>query len=315
MDDRTAYMLNGLVEQHYDIGRVLRFRMIKRGRQAECLELLTAGQREFLLMLFPTSFDVAALQASGALTARLGASGFSVPKAIHTSRPETGWVADGPQGTHLMLSTQPQGQALPMEHWSNQNLSHLGLRLAWMHRLLNHEQPFAVVSTAQLTERLKALLAQPAPGCEVVQQALQAVPIEKFMEQLSYLSVDCTQLWHGSLTPDAVLLDADHQIVSIVDWGCCQVGFPHEDVVDVFLNWCVDAEGLIRSPEAQSFLQSYFSLHSIAGPGWHETVLVWTAHRLIASLSGCAPLPRGFLTILENPHFLSAAITICQSKL
>ena len=315
MDDRTAYLLNGLVERHYDIGRVLRFRKIKRGRQAECFELLTAGQQEFLLLLFPAAFDAAQLQATGALTAQLGAAGFPVPKVIHASSPETGWLAAGPQGSHLMLSTQPQGQAMESELWSSQNLSHLGLRLAWLHRLLAQQRPAMSVNSNQLAQQLQALLDQPSAGGTGVKKALNVAQIEKIIRELSDLSVACTHCWHGALTPEAVLLDADRQIMSILDWGYCQVGFPHEDVVDVFLNWCVDREGQIRSPEAQGFLQAYFSLNSTNGPPWHQIVVLWTGHRLIAALSGRAKLPRGFATILENPHFLSAAITICQSKL
>ncbi|MGC8623791.1 MAG: phosphotransferase [Phycisphaerae bacterium] len=315
MDDRTAYLLNGLVERHYDIGRVLRFRKITRGQQAECFEILTVGQREFLLLLFPATFDTAVLQSSGALTARLGEAGFPVAKALHASSPETQWVAAGPQGSHLMISTQPAGQALAVTGWSLQDLSHLGLRLAWLHRLLSQERPAKAVTARELAQRLQCLLAHPAPGYDVVKRALKAEQIEKLIQQLTDISVECTTYRHGALTPDAVLTDADHQIVSVLDWGYCQAGFAHEDVVDVFLNWCVDNDGQIRSPEAQAFLQAYFSLHSISDPGWHQTVLVWTGHRLIAALSGCARLPRGFATILENPHFLSAAITICQSKL
>jgi Ser/Thr protein kinase RdoA (MazF antagonist) len=315
MDDRTAYLLNALVERHYDIGRVLRFRKITRGRQAECFELLTAGQQEFLLLLFPAAFDPTLLQSTGALTARLGAAGFPVPKTIHASSPETGWVAAGPQGSHLMLTTQPQGQSLAVAQWSSQALSHLGLRLAWLHRLLNHERPTMTVGSAQLAQRLESLVRQPVPGCDALKQVLDASQVEKLIQQLTDISVECTYCRHGSLTPEAVLLDADRQIVSVLDWGNCQVGFPQEDVVDIFLNWCVDTDGQVRSPEAQAFLQAYFSLHSTAGPAWHEAVLVWTGHRLIAALSGCGQLPRGFATILENPHFLSAAITICQSKL
>ena len=315
MDDRTAYLLNSLVERHYDIGRVLRFRKITRGRQAECFEILTAGQQEFLLSLFPAAFDAALLRSAGALTARLGAVGFPVPKAIHASSPETGWLASGPQGTHLMLSTQPHGQCLNAEAWSSQNLSHLGLRLAWLHRLFSQERPSNAVTSAELAKRLQSLLNHPLAGGQSVKKALNATLIEKIIHQLEELSVDCTHCWHGALTPEAVLLDADHQIMSIVDWGNCQVGYPHEDVVDVFLNWCVDTDGQIRSPEAQCFLQAYFSLHSTNGPPWQQIVVLWTGHRLIAALSGCAGLPRGFATILENPHFLSAAITICQSKL
>jgi Ser/Thr protein kinase RdoA (MazF antagonist) len=315
MDDRTAYLLNGLVERHYDVGRVLRFRKISRGRQAECFEILTAGQQEFLLLLFPAAFDNATLQSAAALTVQLGAAGFPVPRAVHTSGPETLWVASGPQGAHLMLSTQPQGQALALESWSNQDLSHLGLRLAWLHRLLMQQRPVVTMTSTELSERLQRLVNQPAPGHDAVKRALPARQVEKLIAQVADIALECTLWWHGALTPEAVLMDADHQIVSVLDWGYCQVGFPHEDVVDVFLNWCVDSDGQIRSPEAQSFLQAYFSLHSTNAPPWHETVLIWTAHRLIAALSGCARLPRGFATILENPHFLSAAITICQSKL
>ncbi len=315
MDDRTVYLLNGLVERHYDVGRVLRFRKIIRGRQADCFEILTAGQQEFLLLLFPPAFDSAMLQSAGALTAQLGAAGFPVPRTVHASSPETGWVASGPQGSHLMLSTQPQGQALAVGGWSSQDLSHLGLRLAWLHRLLIQQRPSMVVSSTEISQRLQALVNEPAPGYDAVKRALQARQVEKLIEQVADIALECTLWRHGSLTPEAVLMDADHQIVSVLDWGYCQVGFPHEDVVDVFLNWCVDVDGQIRSPEAQSFLQAYFSLHSTTAPPWHETVLIWTAHRLIAALSGSAQLPRGFATILENPHFLSAAITICQSKL
>ena len=43
MDDRDAYVLNNLWSRYYDLGRIVRFRHVTRGRQATVWEVLTAA--------------------------------------------------------------------------------------------------------------------------------------------------------------------------------------------------------------------------------------------------------------------------------
>ena len=56
MDDQQTYLLNGLLARQFDLGRIVRFRQVVRGRQAVTYELLTAEQHDAQVELLP-AFD------------------------------------------------------------------------------------------------------------------------------------------------------------------------------------------------------------------------------------------------------------------
>ena len=144
---------------------------------------------------------------------------------------------------------------------------------------------------------------------------LSSEAIDRLLSEVEKLAPVCTGYVHGGISPDGVLLDGDRHISSVVDWGLFSTGLPAQDVIDVFVHWCVQKEGEVRADAAQSLLQAYLSLEKLRGDQWHPAAVAWCAHRLGAALMGRSHLPRGFASILENPHSLSATLTICQSKL
>ncbi|HMD53183.1 MAG TPA: phosphotransferase [Phycisphaerae bacterium] len=312
MDDRKAYMLNGLLERHFDLGRVVRFRQVQRGLQAECFELLTPGSHELLLYLFPAAFNAGALNAAITLMDKVSVAGFPVPRPLATLSPQNTFVASGPQGTHLVLTMTPQGQPLALREWGIHDLSHLGLRLAWMHRLLADHGLVAAVSPAEM---LRHAIREPSPRGERCRQALKMDHLEKFVELLEQ-TVPVVRGWrHGGLSPESILLDSDRQISAILDWGLTSVGLPQEDMVDVFVLWCIENDGQVKMPEAHSLFQAYLSLNPVDEALWPKAVLAWCAHRTTAALTGTGVLPRGFATILEKPEFLTTAISACLSRI
>jgi Ser/Thr protein kinase RdoA (MazF antagonist) len=313
MDDHKAYMLNGLLERHFDLGRIVRFRQVHRGRQAECFELLTAGNHELLLELFPSTFDKNSLDAAVALMDQVSLAGFPAPRANISRASQNNFVVTGPQGTHMVLSSAPQGQPISKLAWTHQDLCQLGLRLAWMHRLMAETSPPA--APMPLGDHLRRAVLEPAPRGKRYLHALNAGHLEKLAQMLEQ-NVPSPSRWrHGGLSPESLLLDSERQISAILDWGQASAGLPEEDLVDVFVLWCVDDDGQVRTPQAQSLFQSYLSLNSGDTSIWHQAVLNWCAHHVLAALSGRSALPRGFATILENPQFLSAAISLCLSKI
>ena len=56
MDDQQTYLLNGLLSRNFGLGRIVRFRQVARGRQAETFEVLTQGQHEYVVYLYPAGF-------------------------------------------------------------------------------------------------------------------------------------------------------------------------------------------------------------------------------------------------------------------
>ena len=316
MEDRTAYAFNALLERHYSIGRVIRFRHLQRGRQATCFEILTAGAREYLLQLFPPEYRLPLLQHAMCVLDAASRRGFPAPR-LEASIPMTSsgpcFVVDGPQGSHLVLTEIIVGQHLPLERWRAQDLSHLGLRLAWLHRLFT-EMPAMATNQPSLSEQIRHWSCASTPRHPQDFPAPSRAHVELLLSMLEDRAVDNAGLAHGGISPEAILLDADRQIVNVVDWGLCQTGHPAQDVVDAFVYWCIRPDGMVARDEAQALLEAYASLAPHPVVSWQNVVLSWCGRHLVDHYTGFRPLPRGFDTILANPESLTAAISFCQSK-
>lgn len=316
MEDRTAYAFNALLERHYAIGRVIRFRHLPRGRQATCFEILTAGQREYLLQLFPPEYNLAWLQQAMCVLEAASRQGFPAPRpepSIPMIPSSPSLVVDGPQGSHLVLTEIVVGQHLPLERWTAQDLSHLGLRLAWLHRLLA-EMPAMATRPPSLADQVRHWSYAPELRHRQNYPAPSPAHVDSLLHVLEDRHIDAAGLAHGGISPEAILLDADRQIVNVVDWGLCQAGHPAQDVVDAFVYWCIRPDGMVARDEAQALLEAYASLAPHPVASWQDVVLGWCGRQLIDHYTGCRPLPRGFGTILANPDSLTAAIGLCQSK-
>lgn len=333
MNDRMAYALHALLNDHYEMGRILRFREIRRGAQAECFELLTAEQNEFLLFLYPPDFSRRTLCDAAPVMDRLAGAGFPISRPVASRDQDAArrnvYAIEGPQGSHFFVTTLAPGQMVVAADWSNHNLSNLGLRLGWLHRTMREafsadatgaEQniPSAGKPVQALVLRLAAALEGASPRGQQIRQMLSSAAVDRLLtdlEKLEKLPNSAIGYVHGAISPDAVLLDHDRHIASLVDWGNFSIGLPAQDVIDAFVHWCVHKDGEVRADAAQALLQAYLSLEKFRGDQWHSVVIAWCAHRLTAALLGRTHLPRGFGSILENPHSLSATLTICQSKL
>jgi len=313
MDDRKAYMLNGLLERYFDLSRVIRFRRVQRGLQTESYEVLTPGNYDLLLHLFPSAFDSDALNNAIAMMDEVSTAGFPTPRALAIQSSQNSFIAPGPQGTHLVLNTAPRGQPLAIREWTNMDISHLGLRLAWMHRLMAESKtPAVAASPAGL---LRRAIREPSPRSDSLRRALKADHLEKLVQTLEQTVPVVHGFRHGGVAPEAILLDSGRQVSAVLDWGLFSAGLPQEDVVDVFVQWCIEPDGQVRMPEAQSFFQAYLSLTATSEELWRQAVLVWCAHRATTALAGTGTLPRGFATFLEKPEFLLAAISVCLSRI
>src|SRR4051812_441582 len=100
MDDQQAYLLNGLISRHFDLGRVVRFREVPRGRQAATIELLSAQGAEYLVQLFPPAFEAGSLDQMAEKVNRLDKERFSVVPFVRRkgAQGDLEFVAEGPQG-------------------------------------------------------------------------------------------------------------------------------------------------------------------------------------------------------------------------
>lgn len=311
MDDREAYLLNGLVQRHFQVGRILRFRNVRRGCQCRCVEIYTTEQRAFMLLIYPHSYLPTSLDAGGRESNALSEATFPSLRFVAPATGGRGLVVDGPQGTHLMMAQFPPGQAMAAENWSLQDLSQLGLRMAWMHRMM-HEQP-RPGNRESTGKALSRLLDEPSPRRDALLNLMEARALESFVRA----SVQLPPLdgWvHGGISAESMLLDDDRQITALMDWGLTGRGSSCEDAVDVFVHWCVDEHGQVRSAEARAFLEAFLSLARPRAPAWDAVVSHWCARQLYYALLGHRQLPRGFGSIVANPHFLSTAIALCHNK-
>ena len=307
MDDRHAYMLNELWTRQYDLGRVLRFRHIRRGRQAVCYEVLTAEQHTFTAYLFGPEFDPVQLAAACQALVLLDKQRFSVVPMVPMARGE--FLADGPQGAALVVGLEATGQEIPADQWSLHDVTQLGLRLGWMHRLLVEQCP---VHTA--TEPAAALVAARA-HTPVSRRlgALNPVHVDALGRRLE--SLPPAAAWaHGDVQPAAMLLDSDRQIRTIVDWALLHPGDPLEDLIDAFTQWCMGDDGLVNAEAGRALLESYRTLRPLEDGPWETAALRWCAQRIIDACHDRRPLPRGFATLLAEPRALATALELCEAK-
>jgi len=244
------------------------------------------------------------------------------------------YAVPGPQGTHLMVSASPAGQYLLPDEWSLHDLSLLGLRLAWMHRLLVELLPWP---------------ARPRPPEPAVEYQVAMHSWRHDTERSRKLAIDEGQVraldsrlqrigaalphrtprpghsggagnggaggWvHGDIQPAAVLLDTDKQIRSVLDWGLLHPGEPLEDVVDAFVHWCVASDGTVADDRGRALLEAYRSLHPIVGGAWADAVSLWLARRMVDFVATRRILPRGYLTYLADPEHLASALQFCDTR-
>lgn len=313
MDDRFAYILNNLWSRHYDLGRIIRFRRVTRGRQAEAYEILTAEQNEFLVYLYPPTFDAAQFAELAQRLQVLNQERFPVVPMLPS---RTGhWSVDGPQNAHMVVTLNTPGQYLLPDQWLAHHISQLGLRLAWLHRLMMEKIPLQL--EASLFSQLNTALEHPRNPQFVVtlSSSLASFPraLHSLKERLEDLPPPNGYV-HGDMQPAAVLLDEEHQIRSFVDWGLLHEGNPHEDIIDAFVHWCISADGVVDTERGRVFIEAYRSMSPYSGQPWPDAITSWLARRLIDAAYGRRSLPRGFVAYLSNPATLSTPLEYCQAK-
>ena len=343
MDDRNAYILNALWTKHYDLGRILRFRHVTRGRQVTAYELLTAEQHEYTAYLYPSHFDAAQLERVGKAQEALSGQSFPVtaPLVGRQESGRTGMVMVGPQGAHLMVSTNPEGQYLLPDQWTLPDLSLLGLRLAWMHSLLAElvpwpTRPVPPTAAAEFHSSLTIWNHDPERQKKLTLNPDQVRHLEHRLEQICTRGGNSRSEkggheneavtgagsggkvrggWvHGDIQPAAILLDHEHHIRTIVDWALLHTGESLEDVVDAFVHWCVATDGTVTDDRGRALLEAYRSLRPIKPGAWADAVTLWLARRWVDFVASRRILPRGYLTYLADPEALSEALQFCDTR-
>jgi Ser/Thr protein kinase RdoA (MazF antagonist) len=308
MDDQQTYLLNGLLGRHFGLGRIVRFRQVQRGRQAEAFELFTAQEKEYLVQLFPPAYAADQLEFNATAVNALDAHRFSVVPFLPGKAGR--FVAEGPQGSHMLVSLAPAGSILPAGLYTDHDISQIGLRLGWMHRLLKEQvaDPPADPEAAPLADQVREVCATPSAG------GPPRVPAPLLELLLSLLRLPASQGWvHGDIQPPALLVDADRQLRTVMDWGLLHQGAPQEDLIDAFLSFCTTADGGLAADRGRTLLESYHTLVPIARIPWTPVVASWCARRLLDAHAGRRPLPIGFSTVLERPEDLATALASCAT--
>jgi hypothetical protein len=327
MDDQQTYLLNGLLARQFGVGRVVRFREVDRGRQAHCYEIFTAQEKEYLVQLYPPTFAGEVLELAARAVNLLDEHRFSVMPFLKR-KPASGagsgiapgddplfaaaepqpwspvaaaFVGEGPQNSLMMVSLAPSGSLLVPGAYTEHDVSQVGLRLGWMHRLLK-EQLGSSASPSPLAQRLK----------KRTESSRQTFPPALLERLFDLLLMPAAQGWvHGDFGPGAMLWDGDHQLRAIVDWGLLHVGAPLEDVVDVFLRLCTDGNGNLLEDRGRALMESYGSLTGIDRTPWTPVVASWCAQRILDTDAGRREPPRGFEGILREPEQLATALAGC----
>jgi Ser/Thr protein kinase RdoA (MazF antagonist) len=289
VDDQQTYLLNGLITRNFSIGRIVRFRPVKRGGQAESYELFTAEGREYLVQLYPPTFDADQLDFVAGTVNMLETHRFTVMPFIASK--QVVYVAEGPQNSHMTVCMAPAGSAIATEQYSEHDISQVGLRLAWMHRLLKEQLP-APADQPRPATQLPA-----GDGARAQLRGLLALPVP-----LGWV--------HGDLRPTALLHDGDHQLRAIVDWGLLHWGCPLEDLVDAFLALAVNAQGALDQRRGAALLEAYNSLVPIKRIAWTPVIAHWCARRMIEQRRRVPP--EGLMEdILSAPERIATALASC----
>ncbi len=319
MDDQQTYLLNGLLNRHFGLGRIVRFREVQRGRQARCFELFTAQEKEYLVQLFPPAFSADGLDFAAGTVNLLDENRFSVMPFVRSK--SVVFVGEGPQNQHLLVSFAPVGSAMTAAQYSVHDISQVGLRLAWMHRLLKEQipppRPAAAAAPGDYVPLAKRFDAWYAGARAEEAGGGQTPPIsEALFGQLNgLLRLATVAGWcHGDIQLAALLHDGDHQLRAIVDWGLLHYGTPLEDVVDAFATLSTDARGNLDRARGRALLESYDSLLSIQRLAWTPVVAVWCAQRLLDQQAGRRQLGEDFANIVANPERLATAMASCSAR-
>jgi Ser/Thr protein kinase RdoA (MazF antagonist) len=311
MDDQQTYLLNGLLTRQFGLGRIVRFRAVARGRQAQTFEILTQQQHEYTVYLYPPAFAASQLDFAARTINMLDANRFSVVPMLAAQGgggAEESFTAEGPQGATMLVSLTTTGSAVAPEQYTDHDISQLGLRLAWLHRLLREHVP-APVGEGTLRERLAEELDDLTPDAL---RYLPSLPPGARDKLLGVLEQGTPQGWvHGDIQGAALLLDADHQLRTLVDFGLLHDGSPLEDVVDAALHFCVDGAGAVAPARARSLLEAYDSLLPLKDVAWTPVVASWLGQRLIDAARARRALPKAFSRILSGPETLATAIASC----
>jgi Ser/Thr protein kinase RdoA (MazF antagonist) len=306
VDDQQTYLLNGLLARHFGLGRIVRFREVVRGRQAQCFEVFTAQEKEYLVQIFPPGCSADDLEhASGAVNL-LDEHRFSVMPYVHSK--DVVFVAPGPQNQHLLVSLAPEGSALAAAQYSLHDISQVGLRLAWMHRLMPEVLPEPRGAPA-LAERFAAYYA----GQRTANPEGPPLAEALFRQLQGLLGLVTTRGWvHGDIQLAALLHDSDHQLRAVVDWGLLHYGSPLEDVVDAFISLAYDPQGHLDRSRGRSLLESYGSLVSVKHVAWTPVIAAWCAQRLLDQHAQRRPVPGDFASIVASPERLAMAMASCM---
>jgi Ser/Thr protein kinase RdoA (MazF antagonist) len=308
MDDQQTYLLNGLIGRQFGLGRIVRFRAVARGRQAQTFEILTQQQHEYTVYLYPPAFAASQLDFAARTINMLDANRFSVVPMLAAQGGEH-FTAEGPQGATMLVSLTTAGSALAAEEYTEHDISQVGLRLAWLHRLLKEHVP-APVGEGTLRERLAEELDDLTPDTLRYLPSLPAGAREKLD---GLLAREAAQGWvHGDIQGAALLVDADHQLRTLVDFGLLHFGSPLEDVVDAVLQFCVEDGGGVASGRGKALLEAYDSLLPLQEVDWTAVVASWLGQRLIDAARGRRGLPKGFSGLLKSPETLADAIGSCM---
>ena len=303
MDDQQTYLLNGLLTRQYALGRIVRFRHVVRGRQASVFELLTSEQHEYLVSLFPVAHDRAQLAALAPVINTLDENRFSVVPMLKSKSDE--FVSEGPQGTHLMVSLAAVGTAFPAEQYTEHDISQVGLRLAWLHRLLA-EQIAPPAAPGSPLGQLDAALARRRP--DSVAPPLPALNPEHLAKLRELLALPTPLGYtHGEFQAHALLMDGDHQLRTVTDWALLHWGHPLEDLLDAFLSLCVSGNDLIPN-RARTLLESYASLIPLHDTVWSAVVGRWLLQRIVDASYTRRLHPRNFFKQLATPEDTASAL-------
>jgi hypothetical protein len=290
MDDQQTYLLNGLLARHFNLGRIIRFRPVQRGREAHAFELFTAQEKQYLVQIFPPAYPEQQLNFAADTVNRLDQHRFSVMPFLLSK--SDAFCAEGPQGSHMLVSLAPAGSALEPDQYTLHDISQLGLRLAWLHRLLGEQ----LVPPPKVTTDLDRL-----------QERQIAIPT--IFPGL--LGLPCQEGWaHGDIQLSALLHDGDHQLRAMMDWGLLHWGCPLTDLIDAFIEIAFASRTAGDRARGVSLLEAYDSLSSIRRTAWTPVVARWCVRRLVTQ--EFRPLPPQFdEKYLAQPERLATAIASC----
>ena len=306
MDSQQTYLLNGLLVRQFAVGRIVRFRQAHRGRQAETFELFTAEEHEYLVQLYPPHYSAEQLNAAAAAVNTLDGHRFSVVPFIASK--QGAFAAEGLQQGHLLLSLAPTGSALSSQQYTEHDISQLGLRLGWMHRLMREQLAEPAVQ-ATLADRFYDLHFAPSPEGPRVKPTEDG-PLERIH---ALLNLPVARGWaHGDIQTAGLLHDGDQQLRAVMDWGLLHFGCPLEDVVDAFWWVALDHNGRLDVTRGRALLEAYDSLVPIRRVAWTPVVAWWCAQRVVDFAAKRRELPDGFYqSILPAPERLATALASC----